>query len=296
MSWRYLLPLFLLFQSSALPFIPSIAEPEVKWSKKSIVVCWGNDNDITKIKNNISLQYTLRDAGLVQFSNEIKSVISTTITEEYSISRTGIEFIGWKNCSETNNPDLIIFQAYGENRTNESFGESTIGEHSYFDTYGYHRTDLNTVDAVFLRYKRTLNGRLGMVSTQQSLQMTAIHEFGHVAGLRHEHVRIEAKNDANCITTEVILLETLFQSSKNYTTYDSNSIMSYCYSTLIRKLTGLDFCINETGINGCIKSSSVSLKDETLITKTRLKNGSDLIKIKIGLSNKDIQTLKALYN
>ena len=65
---------------------------------------------------------------------------------------------------------------------------------------------------------------------------TILHEFGHLLGLKHEHVHSEAKNDSGCLQLmwnycgNCATLESQFGPPTNAIVgnYDRYSIMGYC--------------------------------------------------------------------
>ena len=59
----------------------------------------------------------------------------------------------------------------------------------------------------------------------------ALHEFGHVAGLRHEHARA----DSTCKKSDELIEEEQMKSEEFSASaaYDPNSIMNYCYRDIV---------------------------------------------------------------
>ena len=214
----------------------SVYERELLWNKSEVVVCFYDDESqvqLTEERMGENAKYIL-----LPFTNSQKVFTKKLINANYTKEETGISFIGWKNCSELSNFDVILFRI--EPKKNELLdfsGKSSIGVGG-------------------IKYEKELipNGyEKSRILIYRFRSSTLLHEFGHIAGFRHEHIRIESKRDPNCFTYAqanysrglnhngrnlwyrqfVKLskgLDVLYRSSQFGSFYDPNSIMNYCHN------------------------------------------------------------------
>jgi len=122
------------------------------------------------------------------------------------------------------------------------------------------------------------------LSADERLSFIALHEFGHLAGLRHEQIRKEIKQDWICsMTGYEENFEEPFESTRFTRVFDSFSIMSYCYLNFLSKYTGTSF--KET------EYKPLPMQDDRVISR----DGDGKIKLKIGLSSLDQHALRCMY-
>jgi hypothetical protein len=203
-----------------------LAYASEKWEKHSLVVCWGEFKDLIPTQK---IDQTLLTAiSIMQpkpTSEILKNKIQNKVQEQYTLENTGIEFIGWKLCTETPQADIIVValqntnSSIGEKLNELPFGAADIGKPTTPEQKRY----------VFIRTSVNPN----IPSPEDYITQTALHEFGHTAALRHEHLQVEAINDNNCSSIQV---EEINEELRNkgidgdsYGPYDSQSIMNYCY-------------------------------------------------------------------
>lgn len=292
----------------ASPF--SISEPITKWKKKEVKVCFATKLDWSqsRISRPQGLgPITKTDEGL-PFTLEQKDLIKNIVTTNYTKTETGISFIGFDDCEKTPEADVYVFRM--DHRAT-LYGKANIGQSSLYrkvdDKVVFYRLNnnlgkeyvlLNTFDDNQVTNPQATvtaanQKRKRKTTHDEQLQLTTLHEFGHIAGLRHEHARIEdAENDFNCQTTFKSpdkLKEKEAATTKAFGVYDPNSIMSYCFLRKVNQQIGTSFVLREQG------DMPINLTDETLYTKTKV--GTDVYKyeIKIGLSAMDKHTLRCLY-
>lgn len=197
----------------------SIYEPNVLWGKSEIRVCfYAHPNQLSVTEYGLS-KSAIKQQGFTPsvFSKEEKDLIKKITIENYSKETTGIEFTEWADCEESREFDAMIVKAAKIDRKLwfdkkvQFRGKSSIGEQGVYSMNGYREKNLTVKPVVLFT---------------EMLPYTVSHEFGHLAGLRHEHVHPEAKTlDKQC--TYVNLFTERLQSSV-IQDYDSKSIMNYC--------------------------------------------------------------------
>ncbi len=296
----------------------SIGEPVTKWTKTEISVCFATKNEWTKSRIRKTQGFgslAKADEGL-PFTLDQKSLIQDIVTANYTEEETGIHFTGWKDCSETPKSDVYLFRM---EKVSSLKGKANIGDNSE-----YHRVaklpsnpeDKTPSKVKFVKMKDSglkeyvlLNTKVDEVETpnaasvarkdkttfEEHFQMTTLHEFGHIAGLRHEHARLEdAKEDINCKTTYKNVDEMKEEeaiTTEKFSVYDPNSIMSYCYLRKVNRQVGLQFKVKSSGL------IPMNLTDNTIYTKTLVNKNPKIYEynLKIALSALDKHSLRCLY-
>jgi hypothetical protein len=271
--------------------VDALYEPNVTWTKRKIHVCWhtgGND-----------------------FKTKEKLAVQKIVEQEYTLERTGITFFGWEDCSSLA-PDQYDLMIYQDNillptndivqsyRKFDAEGSATLGQGAAEQI----KTETNVVTKIsiksrgffgrnilkpvmYLLYRPTFRETEKYFHAVEELQMVALHEFGHVAGLRHEHIRSEAKQDPNCKHLQKpkpdAVLEEIMTTAVSVTEYDPNSVMNYCWGATLAAM-------------GNVLNTLPNVPDETLyeVVKDEVTN-QKTYHIKIGLSAKDIITLSFMY-
>jgi hypothetical protein len=299
---KSLLSAVLLFSSSlALADIP--VESHVAWSKRSVRVCFGNNehrNATLAINDN---------SDFIEYTKDQKKWIKEIITQEYKLSEVGIEFIGWEDCDKTaSKTDVVILRTEpqvpeGEGMFLEKGGRATIGERgnamssisaSNVTVHSYEKGDPQYLNFVILNTRTAKEKRIGI---ENYIKITALHEFGHTGGLRHQHVNLkQALADENCKRTKDLKLsqEDIFSTTVFTGPYDNNSIMNYCYFNLLVD-NGLSF--KEKSLD----KTPMVLSDSTLFTTTASDSGWPSrkprvqVNVRLGFSALDKHALKCLY-
>jgi hypothetical protein len=228
-------------------------------------------------------------------SPEQKQLIKDSIQNEYNLLQTGISFTGWHSCKEDPNAEAILIVV---NSDEQPLGRASVGRSEvYRNEVSY---DLETFplphDAktfVLLNLRKAYDS---VVSDEEELKYSAIHEFGHLAGLRHENISPDAEKDPNC-TEDDIGPESAMDNIKPLTPYDPSSIMNYCLYNFIRK-SGLDFRVDDFGnvlndLNALIFTfEKLAVYDDELIFR---KVSDFRYQARFGLSKNDIEGLRCIY-
>jgi hypothetical protein len=161
-------------------------------------------------------------------TSEEKETVIRTIESEYTKERTAITFSGWEDCADTPSPDAIVAKAkitkfLGIEVSGPTFrGESSLGND------GDSQND----------YQST-TGKKALVLLTDFTPVTIAHEFGHLTGLRHEHIHPDASHDQRCLKLYKLSPKSygpylakngdqFYRSTKIVTEYDPNSIMNDC--------------------------------------------------------------------
>lgn len=172
------------------------------WQKKNLTTCYAKaEVDI----RNIGVLRT----HIFDWSQSEKDTLEMILAQEYSPERTGIHFSGFKDCDDVQSADLVLFKARDGGLLG---GQASIGPKRRGYVAGY-----PMVQGYVLLY---------------DLNRTNItHEFGHVAGLQHEHLHPEAfTEDPGCLRR---ILNAPAKSSEHYsyTPYNRTSVMNYCHTS-----------------------------------------------------------------
>jgi hypothetical protein len=264
---------FLLFTLSHMTAFAGIINQKSKWKKSKINVCWIIPG--VKYKTHSGLRsYSQRDQGdarnFVNF-NQYKAVIETIVRQEYTLEKTGVEFVGWKNCPSTVSEkiyDAILFISANLNEYENFGGGSSVGDIRTISNEYY--SQVTFAISVGKRWNRNINLKWDHV------KRNALHEFGHLAGLVHEdyaNERLHMLRDGDTIVNG----------------YNPFSVMSYNFRDVI----------NNYGLNFEVKSLEKSR--DFFINYIRHAppsfnlSSSGHIRIENILSTGDIEALRCLY-
>lgn len=175
--------------------------------------------------------------NVAEFSKSEKIFIRKILMESFSRESTGITFSKLLNCDLAD--ILLVKNQLSPFRRragkNIKFGRASLGEAGLLELrgtglfkkkYGFYRKS---------KYKAYV--ALSVVD-----RTTILHEFGHIAGLRHEHARPESYDDPGCKMENSpsrngrsSLTEKIFNTTETIGEYDPKSIMNYCYINLNRE-------------------------------------------------------------
>ncbi len=299
---------------------PGTIEPLVSWNKRSIRVCWRNSALLDPIfeKND--------------FNDLKKQAVQEIIQKEYTIERVGIEFIGWQNCNElkTGSYDFEIIQDNFSAKPNpvvqpyrdravegmafigEGGGCYRLTENDPFSdepkvTVGYYYRNAKEEKKVYLMFVDLNDIFENSFTSLKRLQSTALHEFGHVAGLRHEHIRPEAMDDPNCryMGKDFVVEEKPYDTTRYIGEYDPNSIMNYCWLATLEAV-GLKTSElpNMTDPSLYEKVSRMEVTKKTVLVGKKPNQKKKVVTVKkpvseyelrVGLSQRDVTALQEMY-
>jgi hypothetical protein len=255
----------------------SIVEPMTVWPKTEVTVCFGTQDDLART--------ALPDTQMmIPYTAHEKEVLKSAVNNEFTPEATGIHFVGWEDCRADLKPDAILFAQDSERYGGG--GQASMGYHGEKYDEGYRSLPQEILDEKgWSTYVLLRTGpSLGKLTDDQRLSYIGLHEFGHLAGLRHEHIRPEAKDDWICkLTGDADGLEQPGKLTSYTGKYDPISIMSYCFNTFMAEYAGLSFQEKDFQPLPAFDPKRMSRSDDGTIT------------MNIGLSSLDQHALRCLY-
>lgn len=274
-------------------FIPvlvfgSMARYDHKWSKNKLSTCFASSTTYERLN---FFNRGVSQSDIVEYNQEEKQAIREVLTENFTLKEVGISFTGFKNCSEDSRADIYIVKFASPLPQLPAGWASMTGDAHYENCYN---------DVCSITYLRDVQQPyvamnvipvVGRKTTDlQRLRILALHEFGHIAGLMHEHTRPERGMDRNCIARESTLGDDIHLPNPTnvFGPYDSNSTMNYCYIGTINWTTGLDILTKPE------EEIPIHLTDTSIFSQWR---EGDFLRtiINIKLSQGDRETLRCLY-
>jgi len=196
------------------PFIvmASTGHKSIIWNKKELKVCW---LDNLPVSNNYFSESQLKEIeGLGEFTSldeNNKSIISSSVQSEYTKEQTGIHFTGWKTCQADDLSDVVILIGSKGEVGITSQGQASLGRADSEDIGKIRETDKKAFVFIDVGMWETDT----QWSREDYIKFITLHEFGHIAGLRHEHIRVIEGEKWN---------DSLF-----FSKYDSHSVMNYIF-------------------------------------------------------------------
>lgn len=265
----------------------AITNPNVEWKKGQVKVCWQDEVPLKK-ENWTEGQWKKISRSIpVKLNSQKKIFIKNKLNSEYKKQKTGISFVGWGSCQSSLDSDIVLITI---NSDDQPLGRASIGRtHEVGDERRLEILPPTKKAFVVINVIETKNT---MLSRSAELAYSILHEFGHVAGLRHEQISSDAKFDPNC-SEEDLAEESNQESAIGLTVYDPSSIMNYCLYGFLSKV-GLRFSITADGkisTNQNIPVSHFNSYTDPLI----FKRSNNDVTGSIGLSQSDLKGLRKLY-
>ena len=180
-----------------------------KWPNPHLKVCFTSSQEQLKHRAVPLRSYSrddrenFEDLELAPLDSELKELIQTAVEKNFSVENTGITFEGWKDC--VGDEELAIFYVLDVMRDpwQERVSEAgSIGIPSSFsatsiridrsDVAGYRSENIApSLRTILDWYDDTNLERKNWIAFEQyAFVKHIVHEFGHVAGLAHEHLRL----------------------------------------------------------------------------------------------------------
>jgi hypothetical protein len=286
-----------------------------RWASNSVEVCFASRKqagDSRFAEDSKTFPTLPAKVKLADPTAEEKGLIETIVRSEYNLAATGFEFTGFQNCVSGTKAKLFVYLGHGG-----PLGAGNIGEGMKIDKYWQYRdregnvvlspvyVKLSTAlpSYVYFQNLKALRGQDSRLALAERLQMNVLHEFGHAVGLLHEDERAEANASPNCYyqnsqsatrTSEPIAL----------TSYDFASVMSYCFLNSINNQTGLHYQIAQAGLDPTaipkygvpvVRWPGLNLDGEDRVLSRVPGTDRFDVKIRLGLSEKDRQSIRCLY-
>lgn len=141
-----------------------------------------------------------------------KDKVKKWVNEEFTPERTGIHFTGFLDCEESPEAEVVIFH-----NKNSKLKNILLGGMNGLANLGPNQGSVTGYP---------LASAYVSISSSGMNKGTVIHEFGHSAGLAHEHIHPDA-NKVNIFCVD-ISKSAGYKSYYVYEDYDRDSVMSYC--------------------------------------------------------------------
>lgn len=266
----------------------SVAEPTVAWNKKQVSLCWGTWDEAQNIPKlldywNGKLQPEMFILPLPSLRNSLRLAAES----EFKTAETGISYVGWKLCKDDPKADVVLLYSLASTLPFIGYPAiATIGQDEGPITAPYTRSGHPSPRYLHLTNQRSRNMRL---SAEDSLHRDFLHELGHVAGLRHEHARIEAALDPSCLSSNHWywnLREPFYPTTFIFGPYDPSSLMNSCRTSLLT----LNSLVFPQGNIPCANFADVRVNNLYQIRFRRM------VRAKISLSLGDRHALRCLYS
>ncbi len=149
-----------------------------------------------------------------------KQLIREAILSQFTPESTGISFYGFQDCVDAPDSRIAVIPVLA----NSTAALSILGKNAGLKNRG-------GMQLIALRhFPDPLLPSNGTIENQ--IKIAALHEFGHAAGLHHEHFREEAAKDPYCKKMKAFgwgSEEEIPSDLSRIGTYDQNSVMSYCF-------------------------------------------------------------------
>lgn len=287
-----------------------------RWNSNSVEVCFASKRQAGASRFGEDSKTFPRLPSRVRLEDptgEERSIIEKIIRTEYRLDATGFEFTGFGECVPGTKAKIFVYVGRGG-----PLGAGNIGENLKIDKFWVYRDreGRQVISPVYVKLAnalpsylyfqnlRALSERPTRLSPSENLEVAALHEFGHAAGLLHEDEREEANRSPNCVYQNA---QSAYRVSRPVplTAYDPASIMSYCFIDFLKEKTGLRYQVARSGYDPrtlppeglpIVAWPGLFLEDSTR-TVSRGETAERLeFAIRIGLSDKDRHSIRCLYS
>jgi hypothetical protein len=287
-----------------------------RWSTNSVEVCFAAKDQARSSRFGEDSKTFPTHPSRVRLKNPTDSeraLIESTIRGEYRLDSTGFEFTGFSECTPETKAKIFIYVGQGG-----PLGAGNIGENMKIDKFWTYRDEegrqivspvyvkLSTALPGYLYFQnlKSLSGERSALTPKERLSLTALHEFGHAAGLLHEDERPETNRNPNC---EFMNAQSMFRVSQPIplTPYDPASIMSYCFIDFLKNKTGLRYQVARPGVDPSTLAPSglpilawpgLFFEDSSRILRTVDFVDRSEFTIHLGLSEKDRRSIRCIYS
>lgn len=296
---KLLLSLFLVGFCASNAFAFGLMDRSKKWDKPILTVCWVDEAEkqLTADVSWNSIKIKLVDELITFPSVETTQAVEKAVTD--SFQNAGIQFSGWKKCSETVNADVLLIYSDEMPLFSAAIGKPDAGQ----TKTGIRISGLGYSDTLSDRIKETrqyvVENRVEKLKqyAQNNFLYLSVHEFGHVAGLEHEHLRTDGmhefyKSDLSFkqmgSTDHEILLDYSIRQGylkdmEKIGSYDPFSLMNYMHDRLFTPLLKVRFfCELNPTDKMCIGENWKPLMPESRGTRGFFSEG-------------DVETLRFVY-
>jgi hypothetical protein len=238
-----------------------IVEPDVKWPAKEVTVCWGNPSSSPEdFLHLMRILFGWKETSWPtvssnDWSESEKETIKTSVNRNFKSDSTGISFGGWSACRKSEvglfqKEPLVVILRVADPRVSETpvLDQTTdsnalrigIGSAKKQGNQYVYLPDSNgnyLLSSVLLGADRMC--QYFKKPFEKCAPFIALHEFGHIVGLRHEHVHPDAQKDPLCRVDLVTgtaqngfhsaLAKENLGDSARVSNYDKSSVMNYCH-------------------------------------------------------------------
>ncbi|MBS1962607.1 MAG: hypothetical protein JST04_10350 [Bdellovibrionales bacterium] len=226
-------------------------EPDFLWKKSELRVCFGSREEAAHTQI-LSTGFPERALDLLEpFPKTVRNHIRRVVESAYRTSTTHIRFVGWQNCPtpfETSDVDVILLGFPVSKEISKRFDYSFPSGRASVGLSNWEGTALENSSLrpfVFLDLGE-FESEPGYV--QNDFDFTVLHEFGHVLGLRHEHLSPRFAGDPFCRHSShpPHNTEKSWPHTASVGPYDPFSIMSYCLGDWMYEQHSDEFTLTET--------------------------------------------------